>query len=46
MMFFVIMVKCWRVMKTLIMRKVLLVIRSRRGIVDVKDDWKRIIMVL
>jgi hypothetical protein len=46
MMFVVIMVECRRIMKLLIMTKMQLVIRSGRDIIDVKDDWKRIIMVL
>jgi hypothetical protein len=46
MMFVVIMVKFWRIMKMAIINKLPLVIGNRRDIIDVKDDWKRMVMVL
>jgi len=46
MMFVVIMVKFWRIMKTVIINKLPLVIGNRRDIIDVKDKWKRMVMVL
>jgi len=45
-MFVVITVKFWRIMKTVIVNKLPLVIGNRRDIIDVKDNWKRMIMVL
>jgi len=46
MMFVVIMAKFWRIMKTVIINKLPLMIGNRRDIIDMKDDWKRMVMVL
>ena len=46
MMFVVIMVKFWRIMKTVIINELPLVIGNRRDVIDVKDSWKRMVMVL